>query len=387
MKSNHNHTKQNTNQPLKIAIIGSRGYPIVYSGYETFVKEVSERLVAQNIGVRVYCQKHLFSTRPETINGVELMYMPTLQTKSLNQLVHSFFSMIHACCSKVDVILVVNAANGPFGLISLLAQKKTLINVDGLEWLRPKWKGLGAAYFKFAAKLATLFYNTIITDAQAMRQVYLKTFKANSTVIAYGADIRHSKNPSLIDGFGLRPNEYFLIVGRLIPDNNSDVILEGFKKANSNKKLVIVGDVPYQDAYAQSMKAHANEHILFLGYVTDSDVLAELYHQSYAYLHGHEYGGTNPTMLKAMAYGCAILALDTVFNREMLENGEFGWFFQKTSDSVALYLQQAENNPQAVQTLKAKARDGITQKYNWDEVTKAYVTVFKALIKNGKSHQ
>jgi glycosyltransferase involved in cell wall biosynthesis len=378
LKSNHKH--------IKIAIIGSRGYPIVYSGYETFVKEVSERLVAQNIDVRVYCQKHLFSTRPKNVNGVELIYMPTVQTKSLNQLVHSFFSMIHACCSKVDVILVVNAANGPFGLISLLAQKKTLINVDGLEWLRPKWKGLGAAYFKFAAKLATLFYNTIITDAEAMRQVYLNTFKANSTVIAYGANIRHSKNPELISEFNLNPNEYFLIVGRLIPDNNSDLILEGFKKANSNKKLVIVGDVPYQDAYAQNMKAQASDQILFLGYITDSEVLAELYHMSYAYLHGHEYGGTNPTMLKAMAYGCAILALDTVFNREMLENGQFGWFFQKTSDSVALYLQQAEHNPQAVQTLKEKARDGITQKYNWDEVTRAYVTVFKALMTNGKSH-
>ena len=188
MKSNHKHTNQ-----LKIAIIGSRGYPIVYSGYETFVKEVSERLVAQNIDVRVYCQKHLFSARPKHVNGVELVYMPTVQTKSLNQLVHSFFSMVHACFSKTDVILVVNAANGPFGLISILAQKKTLINVDGLEWLRPKWKGLGAAYFKFAAKLATLFYNSIITDAEAMRQVYLKTFNSDSTVIAYGANIRHSK--------------------------------------------------------------------------------------------------------------------------------------------------------------------------------------------------
>jgi len=381
LKKSHKHTG-----PLKIAIIGSRGYPIVYSGYETFVKEVSERLVAQNIDVRVYCQKHLFSTRPKTVNGVELVYMPTVQTKSLNQLVHSFFSMVHACLSKVDVILVVNAANGPFGLISLLAQKKKHINVDGLEWLRPKWKGLGAAYYKFAAKLATLFYNTIITDAEAMRQVYLNTFNSDSTVIAYGANIRHSKNPSLIDQFGLTPNEYFLIVGRLIPDNNSDLILEGFKKAHSNKKLVIVGDVPYQDAYAEGMKAQASNQILFLGYITDSEVLAELYHQSYAYLHGHEYGGTNPTMLKAMAYGCAILALDTVFNREMLENGQFGWFFQKTSDSVALYLQQAEHNPQAVQTLKEKARDGITQKYNWDEVTRAYVTVFKALMTNGKSH-
>ena len=377
---------KSSNKNITIAIIGSRGYPIVYSGYETFVKEVSERLVQQNIGVRVYCQKHLFSDKPKNVNGVELVYMPTVQTKSLNQLVHSFFSMLHACFSKTDVILVVNAANGPFGLISLLAQKKTLINVDGLEWLRPKWKGLGAAYFKFAAKLATLFYNTIITDAEAMRQVYLNTFNTDSTIIAYGANIRYAKNPELISQFGLQPNEYYLIVGRLIPDNNSDILLEGYLKANSNKKLVIVGDVPYQDTYAQRMKAHASDQVLFLGYVTDSEVLAELYHQSYAYLHGHEYGGTNPTMLKAMAYGCAILALDTVFNREMLENGQFGWFFQKTSDSVALYLQQAEHNPQAVQTLKEKARDGITQKYNWDEVTRAYVTVFKALMYNGKSH-
>ena len=377
---------KNINTNITIAIIGSRGYPIVYSGYETFVKEVSERLVQQNIGVRVYCQKHLFSDTPKNVNGVDLVYVPTVQTKSLNQLVHSFFSMLHACFSKVDVILVVNAANGPFGLISLLAQKKTHINVDGLEWLRPKWKGLGQVYFKFAARLATLFYNTIITDAEAMRQVYLSTFNTDSTVIAYGANIRHSKNPELISQFGLQPNEYFLIVGRLIPDNNSDILLEGYLQANSHKKLVIVGDVPYQDAYAQRMKAHASDQVLFLGYVTDSEVLAELYHQSYAYLHGHEYGGTNPTMLKAMAYGTAILALDTVFNREMLENGEFGWFFQKTPDSVALYLQQAENNPQSVETLKAKARNGITQKYNWDEVTKAYVTVFKALIRNGKSH-
>jgi glycosyltransferase involved in cell wall biosynthesis len=377
---------KNINTNITIAIIGSRGYPIVYSGYETFVKEVSERLVQQNIGVRVYCQKHLFSTGPKNVNGVDLVYVPTVQTKSLNQLVHSFFSMLHACFSRVDVILVVNAANGPFGLISLLAQKKTLINVDGLEWLRPKWKGLGQVYFKFAARLATLFYNTIITDAEAMRQVYLSTFNTDSTVIAYGANIRHAKNPELINRFGLQPNEYFLIVGRLIPDNNSDILLEGYLQANTHKKLVIVGDVPYQDAYAQRMKAHASDQVLFLGYVTDSEVLAELYHQSYAYLHGHEYGGTNPTMLKAMAYGTAILALDTVFNKEMLENGEFGWFFQKTPASVALYLQQAENNPQSVETLKAKARNGITQKYNWDEVTKAYVTVFKALIRNGKSH-
>jgi len=103
---------------LKIAIIGSRGYPYVYSGYETFVKELSERLVKKNISVVVYCHKNLFKERPKKVNGVNLVYIPTIERKSLSQLVHSFQSMLHAVFSDADIILAVNSANGPFGFIS-----------------------------------------------------------------------------------------------------------------------------------------------------------------------------------------------------------------------------------------------------------------------------
>ena len=373
------------NKKMTIALIGSRGYPIVYSGYETFVKEVAERLVAQEIIVRVYCHKNLFKERPSQLNGIELVYVPTIETKILSQLVHSFFSMMHACFSDADVILAVNAANGPWGLLSKIFGKKTAINVDGMEWLRPKWKGLGARYFKFAAWLSTKLYDRIITDAEAMRKVYLAQFKTESTVIAYGANIRYSQNPELIKQFGLVAQDYYLIVGRLIPDNNADLLLAGFLEAHSDKKLVIVGDVPYQDAYAQGMKEKTSEKVLFLGYVNDQAVLAELYHHCYAYLHGHEFGGTNPTMLKAMAYGCAILALDTSFNREMLQEGQFGQFFLKSSQSVALSLQQADKHPQKLADLRLNARNGLTQKYNWDQVTNAYANLFKELKTNGKS--
>lgn len=370
---------------MTISIIGSRGYPIVYSGYETFVKEVSERLVARGIKVRVYCHKNLFTDRPKNINGIELIYMPTIETKILSQLVHSFLSMTHACFSNTDVILAVNAANGPWGLIAKIFRKKTAINVDGMEWLRPKWKGLGAKYFKMAAWLSTRLYDCIITDAEAMRQVYLNEFDTESTVIAYGANIKYTENQSLINQFGLQSQEYYLIVGRLIPDNNADLILAGYLAAHSGKKLVIVGDVPYQDAYAQGMKAKASKDVIFLGYVTDQTVLAELYHHCYAYLHGHEFGGTNPTMLKAMAYGCAIIALDTVFNQEMLQNGKFGLFFEKSPQSIALSLQQAEQPHNCMADLRSNARNGLSDKYNWDEVTTAYIKVFKELKKNGKS--
>ncbi len=366
---------------MRIAIIGSRGYPYVYSGYETFVKELSERLVKKGVRVSVYCHKGLFRTRPKTVNGIDLVYIPTIETKSLSQLIHSFLSMMHACLHKTDVILAVNAANGPWGLIARIAGKPTAINVDGIEWLRPKWKGLGAKYFHFSAWLATKLYDRVITDAEAMRQVYLAEFGKESTVIAYGANIRYSQNASLIDPFHLKPQEYYLVVGRLIPDNNADLLVNGFLKAGLSKKLVIVGDVPYQDAFAQSIKRKASSNIIFLGYITDQAVLAELYHHCFAYLHGHEFGGTNPTMLKAMAYGCAILALNTVFNREMLANGEFGLFFEKNSGSVATLMQTVEQQNDHLQHLRSNARNGLTVKYNWDDITDAYIALLNGLFR------
>ena len=366
---------------MTVAIIGSRGYPYVYSGYETFVKELSERLVQRGIHVKVYCHKNLFQSFPKQVNGIELIYIPTIETKSLSQLVHSFLSMLHACTfGKADEILAVNAANGPFGIISRIFGKPTCINVDGLEWLRPKWKGLGARYFRFAARLATKLFDRVITDAEEMRKVYLQEFNANSIVIAYGANIRYPQDPSLISPFGLQPGEYYLIVGRLVPDNNADLLVEGFIAAHSSKKLVIVGDVPYKDEYADAIKSKASPNIIFLGYITNSEILAELYHHCFAYLHGHEFGGTNPTMLKAMAYGTGILALNTPFNREMLSDGSYGLFFEKNSPSIAGLMQQVEYQEGLLEDLRKVVRNGLTAKYNWDHITDAYLALLNELV-------
>lgn len=365
---------------MTVAIIGSRGYPYVYSGYETFVKELAERLVKRGIHVKVYCHKNLFTGFPKEVNGIELVYIPTIETKSLSQFIHSFFSMVHACTTTTDVILAVNAANGPWGIIARLFGKPACINVDGLEWLRPKWKGLGSKYFRFSAWLATKWYDRVITDAEEMRRVYLREFSAASTVIAYGANIRYTQNPALLEPFHLQPNEYYLVVGRLIPDNNADLLLEGFIAANSSKKLVIVGDVPYKDAYANAIKAKAANNIIFLGYITNSETLAELYHHCFAYLHGHEFGGTNPTMLKAMACGCAILALDTPFNREMLADGRYGLFFEKNRRSIANQMQRVEQQDGELVRLREIAREGLTAKYSWEPVTDAYIALLNELI-------
>ncbi len=215
-----------------------------------------------------------------------------------------------------------------------------------------------------------------------MRRVYLDLFDKDSEVIAYGANIRFSKKEQLIKKWNLSKDDYYLVVGRLIPDNNADLIIEGFLSTNSERKLVIVGDVPYQDEYADRLKSLTDTRLVFTGYVNDQAELAELYHNAYAYFHGHEYGGTNPTMLKAMAYGSAILALDTVFNREMLQDGQYGLFFDKNSKSVSEIVNNAENGDVQIDRFKENSREGLGQRYDWDVVTEQYLSVFEKLLGN-----
>ncbi len=364
---------------MNIAIIGSRGYPYVYSGYETFVSELAPRLVANGHSVTVYCHKALFTDRPSSVNGIQLRYVPAIEHKILSQFTHSLLSTLHVLFTNVDVILYVNSANGPFGLLTKLFGKRTAINVDGLEWLRPKWKGLGAKYFRMASYLATKLFDVVISDSKRMAEIYKKEFNSPSVTIAYGANIGRSANPKLIEQFGLKPGEYYLIVGRLIPDNNADLIVRAFERCSTTKRLVILGDVPYRDSYAESIRTTKDARIVFPGYVRDNDVLRELYCNCFVYIHGHEFGGTNPALLKALAYGCCVFALDTVFNREVLADETHGVFFRKEETSFLRGLGYIENNQSVVEEKRKAARDRIHQCYTWELITNQYESLFVKL--------
>jgi len=364
-----------------VAIIGSRGYPYVYSGYETLVKALAERMTARGVEVTVYCHANLFDQQPKQLNGIHLVYLPTLQSKILSQPIHSFMAFWHVVFSKADAVLVLNVSNGPFGFITKLFGKPTLMNVDGMEWLRPKWKGFGASYFKWAAKMAVLFNDLLVTDAVSMQIIYEKEFAAKSVVIAYGADSSLGAKESLLKEWSLQNRDFYLIVGRMIPDNNADLLIDGFLKTNSTKKLVIVGDVPYKDAYATKIQSYTDPRLVYTGYVRSPEVLASLYQFCFAYMHGHEFGGTNPTLLKAMANGCAVLALDTVFSREVLQNDQYGYYFSKNRNAVQQLIEWAEQNPALLEQRRAHIPEGITEKYTWETVTDLYLYHLEAIAK------
>ncbi len=367
---------------MKIAVIGSRGYPYVYSGYETFVKETFE-LLANKYEVHIYCHAHLFTKKPKKVNDINLHYIPSIKGKFFAQLSNSFFSTLHAITiGNYDVILYVNTANGPFGILTKLFRTKTVIITDGLEWLRPKWKGLGAKYFFWASKLSTKVFDVLISDSEEMRKIYLKLFNADSEVIEYGANIKYSHGISKIKNLSLEKDQYYLVVARLVPDNNADIIVESFRHANTDKKLVVIGDVPYKDDYADTVKSHASDKIIFLGYVYDQDLLMELYANAYMYIHGHEYGGTNPSLLKALACGCSVLALDTRFNREVLLNDDYGNYFTKNIKSLTLAIDYLDKNPKHIAQQRHKARNRIIDKYTWPIIADKYDQLFIKMVKN-----
>ena len=365
---------------LNIAIIGSRGYPYVYSGYETFVKELSERLIQNNIDITVYCHKNLFNSFPQNVNGINLVYIKTIEKKSLSQFLHSFQSLLHASLKNFDLILTVNSSNGPFGFITKLLGKKTIINVDGLEWMRPKWRGAGRKYFYFASKIATKLFNEVVTDSYEMQKIYKEEFNASTTVIAYGASSYETNNPSLIKKWNLEINNYYLVVGRLIPDNNSDLIIREFLKTNSDKKLVIVGDVPYKDLYAEKVKKINDKRLIFTGYIYNQDELSELYINCYSYIHGHEFGGTNPTLLQALANGCSVIALNTRFSKEVLANGKYGIFFEKSSGDLCRIINYVEINNLILEKFRETAMERIHDCYTWEKITAQYISLFYKLV-------
>lgn len=370
------------NKKLRIAIIGSRGYPYVYSGYETLVKELAERLVLKGHCVRVYCHSSLFKKKPKIINGIELIYTPSIETKFLSQFVNSFFSFFHVCFSSIDIVLVLNSANGPFGILTKIFRKKTLINVDGLEWMRPKWKGLGSLYFKFSSKLVAIFYDRIITDSYEMNKIFKKIYRRDSYIIAYGSTMVQTKKKHILEKFNIKKREYYLIVGRLIPDNNSKLILNGFLKSNSSKKFVIVGDVLYRDMYAEQIKKLASNNVIFTGYINCQSELTQLYKYSYAYVHGHEFGGTNPTMINALHLNCNIIALDSIFNREMTKNKKV-IFFKKNIKDIKEKFSEMEKTYEKIKKINSNYK--LSEIYKWDGITDSYLNQFIDLISTAKN--
>ena len=358
---------------MRIAILGTRGIPANYGGFETFAEHLSTRLVARGHDVTVYCRSHYVSPRQIEFQGVRLKVLPTIRHKYLDTVVHTFLSTLHVVPGRYDAALICNAANAPFATILRLTGTPVALNVDGLEHKRKKWNWIGRKYYLMAERLATMLPTETVTDAKVIQEYYLARHGAHSTMIAYGAEVERRIDPS-VRRWRVEPNRYVLYVSRLEPENNAQMVIEAFKRVRTAHKLLIIGDAPYARDYIEDLKerARGDKRIVFTGFVFGRDYRT-LQQNAYCYIHATEVGGTHPALLEAMGFGNCVLTLAAPENIEAI--GDAGIAYADESD-LTDKLQRVLRDGSLVQSYRNRAQARVQQAYDWDYVVDQYEDLF-----------
>jgi len=359
---------------MRIAILGTRGIPASYGGFETFAEHLATRLTARGHEVTVYCRAHYVSPRQLKYHGVRLIVLPTIRHKYFDTVIHTFLSSIHAVPRRFDAALICNAANAPFAPFLRLTGTPVAINVDGLEHKRKKWNWLGRRYYLLAERLATILPNVTITDAQVIHDYYKVRYNAPSTMIAYGSEVERRPDRDSVRRWRVEPNRYVLYVSRLEPENNAHLVIDAFKKVRTAYRLLVVGDAPYARDYIADLKmrARGDKRIIFTGFVFGQDYRA-LQQNAYCYVHATEVGGTHPALLEAMGYGNCVLTLATPENIEAIGNA--GITYADEAD-LTDKLQRVLRDGSLVHGYRHRAQARVQRLYDWEKVVDQYERLF-----------
>ncbi len=366
------------NRKLRIALLGSRGVPHTYGGAEAFYIELAPRLVQRGHEVIVYNRSQLYKEKPTHYKGARLIYTGSIESKNLGSITHALTSVLDVAFRKADVILCVNSGVLPQLLILRLLGKHVCVNMDGLQWKRDKWGSFAKTYLYWNAKIAKrICPRGIITDAYEMHRVYMDEFQTPSACITYGANIEASENPQAVVQYGLAPGEYYLIASRMVPENNADLIIDAFNRLKTDKVLAIAGGANYNSDFVDKIKRMAGPRVKFLGHISSLEHVKELHCNCYAYIHGHMLGGINPAMVKALGYGNAIVALNTLFNYEAVQDA--GILFELDVEDLREKLQYIEDHPDVAAEYRRRAPERIRQSFTWDRIVDQYEEFFLQL--------
>ena len=363
---------------MRVALIGTRGIPANYGGFETCAEELAVGLAAQGHEVTVYCRPGNAPGDPSEFKGVRLVYRKLIDTKSLGTISHTTSSLLHAVRQDFDVLMIFNAGNGPLCVIPRLLRKRFAVNVDGLEWKRAKWGRAVKLYYQFGEWCSAHLADRIVSDSRAIQAYYDERFSTPSTFIAYGAHVEGSTNPAILDEYDLAPGEYFFVASRLEPENNADITVRAFEQVKTDKKLIIAGGANWDSPFVDRLKQTTDPRIVLLGPVYKEGHIQELHAHCYAYVHGNEVGGTNPALLKALGYGNCVLALDVPFNAEVVADAAL--LYQKDPADLAAKMQRLVDEPELAADYRKRAPVRIDEAYQWDAVVRDYETLFERLI-------
>jgi glycosyltransferase involved in cell wall biosynthesis len=362
---------------VRVALIGSRGIPARYGGFETLMENLASRLSRQGMEVTVYCRERYTPPQAEGPAGVELVVLPTLRTKHLETPVHTLLSCIHALGRGFDAALVVNSANVFFVPLLQAAGVGVALNVDGLEWRRAKWGLFGRWVYRLAELLSCGLPDALITDALNIQRHYRERYGVDSHFIPYGVDPQPLAVGPCLRELSLTSRRYFLFVGRFEPENNPHRIVEAYGKVGGNLPLVMVGDAPYPTPEMQAMRATADPRVLFPGGVY-GEGYRELLSHALAVVQAKEVGGSHPALVEALGYGVCPVVHDTPENREVA--GDVGLYFD-IRDPVSLIrrMEWVREHPAETAERGCRAAARAVERFSWERIAASYASLLLAV--------
>ena len=360
---------------MKIAFLGSRGIPARYSGFETFYEQLAVRLAQRGHQVTVYNRSHFIRDVKGAYKGVRLISLPSIPTKHLDTITHTGLSSLHALTQRYDVVYYCIVGNSPLVWLPRVVGAKTLLNVDGADWAREKWSGFARWYQRQCERVATHTASLLIADSRVIQDRYRSLYGARAVFVPYGANVSRDERMATVERWGLRARDYILYVGRLVPENAIDLLLRAFRKVNTGKKLVIVGDAPFADNYKAKLKALADDRVVFTGYAFGDDY-AQLSSHAYLVVQPSAIDGTRPALLDQMGFGNCIVMRNSPANLETL--GGYGEPFDgsRGADGLAEKLQELVLDNQRVEACRRDVAQRVLGYYNWDWITDFYEDLF-----------
>jgi glycosyltransferase involved in cell wall biosynthesis len=357
---------------MRIALLGTRGIPANYGGFETFAEELSTRLAARGHQVTVYCRQ---SYPHSEYRGVRLRYVPTIRHKYFDTVAHTALSTLDLLWRRFDVVLYCNAANAVFTLWPRLIGMPTALNVDGLERRRKKWNRIAKTWYLMSEWMATWCCSAVVSDAENIRQYYADRYRKTSTFIPYGAEVGPVPGTDEVRKLGLEPDKYVLYVSRMEPENNALMVRQAFERVGTDCKLALIGDAPYADDYIRMVKDTQDDRVTIPGAVY-GEGYRQLQSHSRVYVQATEVGGTHPALIEAMGRGALVLYLKTPENAEVAGNAAVPFendLAEKLAWAVNLPAEERANWGQ-------RAMERIARLYSWDVVTDRYEELFTRLV-------
>ncbi|HNU83235.1 MAG: glycosyltransferase family 1 protein [Acidobacteria bacterium] len=365
-----------------VALLGSRGIPARYGGYETLLEELAPRLVARGFRVTVYGRTHAVRRRVRRFRGAEIVLLPCLRSKYLDTPSHTLLSLLDARARGFAAALVVNSANALFLPLLTGSGVPVALNVDGIEKRRAKWGAFGRAVYALSERLACTLPDALVTDAGVIHDHYLARYGAPSTVITYGVTPRPLPPTRLLPRLGLASRGYFLYVSRFEPENNPHRVAAAYRRAGGELPLVMVGGAPYASRFIRSFTEGADPRILFPGPIYGPGY-RELLSHALAYVQATEVGGTHPALVEAMGYGNCVLAHDTPEHREVA--GETARYFRiGDAAGLAAAFDWVRTHPGEARARGEQAAARAAERFSWELVADRYAALFATLVRGGR---